>query len=386
MDSGLTRVPGDNPPVDIPLASPIGDDSGPAPIHDPHSPMGSQTRLGLPTMWSLWIWAAWLFPVLFVLNGFLVPGLWLLMLLFASPVLVPIVGLVGMLPRFILKARGHSSLPAPLAPVLLIQWWACLAMILAFPDEDDGGPVPSVLDQLVGGRLAEMYERRILEGSALIVVAAWILSMVLAVVVRPSRAVDGGPPRWGAAAWLWAILAPVLLAAAVGAGVPASAAQRIPADQQLILARQRYTQTQMILTPIRGAIAKDGWYRARVSLDGCGGDIPCSNWPFPSYNLDISSITRAHPSDAALHQLAARLTSQGWTVERISRRDATGITALSPEGHRVEISRDKTSGITAIDFVSGSWWGDYETLVQEAHTTDDDNRTYRFEEWPELFR
>ncbi len=75
-------------------------------------------------VWALWPVMSWLLPVFFVFHGFLGGGGWgTLILMFTSPIFIPAMGLLGMLPRLIPRQRVHKTTPAPLVGRRFVNWW-----------------------------------------------------------------------------------------------------------------------------------------------------------------------------------------------------------------------------------------------------------------------
>ncbi|GAA5146797.1 hypothetical protein GCM10025768_05870 [Microbacterium pseudoresistens] len=132
-------------------------------------------------VWYAWPWVNWLLPVYVVFHGFLGNGGWeSVMLMMGSPVIIPAAGLLGSLPRFIMRKSGHRYAPWPLLPALFVLWWSWLTAAMAMPAVGDSGSDPSILSGFVSGGLSEGFENGVMAASILLGALAWVLVLGLA--------------------------------------------------------------------------------------------------------------------------------------------------------------------------------------------------------------
>ncbi|MFS0853867.1 hypothetical protein [Microbacterium sp. 179-I 3D4 NHS] len=351
-------------------------------------------------VWVLWPWMNWIVPVFVVFHGFLGSGGWeTLMLAFASPIVVPASGLLGALPRFILRRRGHATTPGPIAGLLFLNWWAWFTAAITMPGAGDSGSIDSLLRAAVTAPLSQRYEEGLYVGSIVVALVAWTTVLVLACLLRPASP-PALPASWTAVTWIAAFVVPALLVAAVQAGVVVTAQQRdaagvtvveaeaLPIAAQAALAQERYALTQERLSSVRGIVAEDGW-RIR-SEDGRylgqstfgSRDRECEQADAECYGFDIRFVLEgadARSLDAA--SIVEELRAAGWDLPATGRLEATdddGFT-LRLEGLGAETVR--------VEMTSPIWWGEKYGIREELGlepTEEDRSRTYRFDEWPPL--
>lgn len=164
--------------------------------------------------WKNWRWLAWVIPVVLVVGRIAFGGGWeAVLLLFYSWFIVPVTGLLGWIPRRILRVRGHTTAPTIHAVLLSLYWsgmgWYLLSMGVA----GDSGTDPSILARLIpvlSRRQEQIFNQFVL----LTVVLACALAIALAFMVTP--AVPGEKKktawsRWAVPAAL--VLLPVLILA-----------------------------------------------------------------------------------------------------------------------------------------------------------------------------
>lgn len=339
--------------------------------------------------WSLWPWMNWLLPVVGILcvgNG----GWALLLLLVVSPVLVPAAGLLGSLPRFVLRRSGAVTTPAPITALLLLQWWAWGAAMITPPGATDGSPIPAVMQVLSPLPISGGFLSAVLLGASLIAVSCWIAVLVIAIVLasRAEPARRQGAKGWTAAAWIAAFALPLLLVATIWLGGAVTAQQRdaagatvaevqaLPLSEQAARAVERHDRAQAQLSAVRGMIAEDGW-----ELSSRGIDTRTSfSEAVESYGFDLRFEHRASPGESVdADAVAAELLRQGWTE---GERGAI----VDPHGNVVEISANDDRVWVSLN--SPTWWGDAYDLFEELGGYDPADgafeQTYAYDEWPEL--
>lgn len=164
-------------------------------------PTGAARRAPQPqgikgVVWRLWPWMSWILPVFFAVHGFLgTGGGWTTVILaVVSPLLIPAAGLLGALPRFLLRRRGHTMTPAPVVWPLLLHWCAWIALTLTMPGRGDGGSLPSLLQQMLGVPMASSLERGLCYASTGVAVVSWAVVLVLAIRLGDARAPERRVP------------------------------------------------------------------------------------------------------------------------------------------------------------------------------------------------
>lgn len=164
-------------------------------------------------VWYAWPWVNWLLPVFVCFHGFLGNnGGWeSLMLMFASPILVPAAGLLGSLPRFIMRKRGFRHAPWALLPVLFGLWWSWLTVALAMEGVGDSGSLPSLLAEMSSARFPDGFESILMATAAFLGCLLWVAVLGIASGIQPGA---GESKRAEVLAWVVAIALPVILAVA----------------------------------------------------------------------------------------------------------------------------------------------------------------------------
>lgn len=96
--------------------------------------------------WKSWLWLVWLLPaVVIAINMFAPGGQDQVFLMILSPVIILVAGLLGWLPRLILKKRGFRYSPSSVSAVFAGHWWAFILCALGIDSADQTGPIPSPL-------------------------------------------------------------------------------------------------------------------------------------------------------------------------------------------------------------------------------------------------
>lgn len=353
--------------------------------------------------WAVWPWMSWILPVFFAFHGFLGGGGWgTLVLMLASPVFIPAMGLLGMLPRFILRKRGHRTAPAPLVSLLFVNWWAWFAFTITMQDAGDSGPLETMLGAIVPARLSSNYEQGLFLAAVGIAALSWLAILLIAIAQpapRPEAPTRGG--AGDAVAWNAAFLVPALLVGAVVLGVQVTALQTdaagdtvsqveaLPIAAQADRAEANYTLTQQKLSEVRELIAEDdwsvrdehgGWVRGPAfasSYGSCGGsDADCYVFEV-GFALELAPDGFDSYSDAWDEQLS----EIGWEPSD------RGYGWTDADGFTLEVEQRQNVDGIVVAIESPSWWGDTYDLRQELGEADEDlglGRTYRFDEWPPL--
>jgi len=142
-------------------------------------------------LWKAWPWVNWLlFPALLGLRWLDRAGIGYLMLFVTvvSPVILVMFGLLGSLPRLMLRrGAGRASVPLGVTRWLLVHWGAALLFALTAPDLGYWDDLTTVIMSGLGvGFDASVI---IAWAMALVGCAAWIAQVVL--TSRATRAHAG---------------------------------------------------------------------------------------------------------------------------------------------------------------------------------------------------
>lgn len=346
--------------------------------------------------WRIWPWMNWIVPAFVCLHGLLGNGGWeSLVLIPASVVLVPGTALLGALPRFLLRKRGHLSTPMPIVPLLFIMWWGWICFGGAMPGVTDSAPLPSIFNALSGERLPSAIEMALMLGGAAVAIAAWITVLIIAIV----RAAKGPKtPRRASVilAWATAFLIPVALIATCVAGVRIgasaldahgdtfAAAEARDRDTRDDLDRQRYEMTQQALSQVRALISQSDWTRANVRAQS-SSQCPWAAEATECYSLEAGFGLE---SSGALdfEALDEALNAKGWAVHELTtdRWGAMELDTHSPDG--VSITIRYSQGEAGEHFVnttatSPSWWGSPYDVRLNSYDVDVD-AIYPADEYP----
>jgi hypothetical protein len=332
--------------------------------------------------WVVWPWVNWLLPVLAIFcignNGWA-----LLALLLFSPVLVPAAGLLGSLPRFLLRRSGSTTTPGPITVLLFVQWWAVITGMITPAGATDGRPIPAIMQGLSPRPISSAYLSDVMLVAAGIVVACWIAVLAIASVTA-SRKHVWASKRWTVVAGVAAVGLPLLFVATAWLGGAVTAQQRDaagatvaevqaqPLSSQAQQALERHDRAQAQLSLVRGMIAGDGW---QASMRGFG-DLTTFAEGADSYGVDIAFRYDVPAGDAVdVDAVVAELRQRGWT-------DGERGALLDPDGNTIEI--DAYDQTIVVSLVSPRWWGDSDDLNEELGVYHDDSAAepYAYDDWP----
>lgn len=175
--------------------------------------------------WRAWWWMNWLMPAVFVFHGFFAGGGWLAFaLLLFSWVILPVAGLLGMLPQIVLRRRGHRATPGPVASLLFVNWWCWVAMTVSMTDYGDTDETTSFLRSVLGLPITETGEQVIFVIAAFLAAVSWLTVLVLSFSLPRADAGVASGAVWTPVAWATAFGAPALLVLGVAVGALAGVA------------------------------------------------------------------------------------------------------------------------------------------------------------------
>ncbi|MGF2948350.1 hypothetical protein [Microbacterium alcoholitolerans] len=340
--------------------------------------------------WRIWPWMNWLLPVGFCLVTLMTGrGVLPLLVIFGSPVLILAAGLLGSLPRLMLRRQGlAAATPGAIVWLLILQWWSWVGMAVAMPDDTFVSARPSPLQRLTGQGLSDDFSMGVFAGSIVVGAASWVAVLILSSRVPEPRRLRG----WDRVAWSAAAAGPALLMLAGSIGVGAVEVQtdaagerpgqvrQLSAAEQVDRAQERYDAAQQIVSELRGIAAAGRWEanaaRAEsMNVDGRGWE---------SYRLLIDFSHDATP-DLVVDRdaFATVLTSAGWSV---TRADAVPlrIDARDAQGARLTMEQQGDTPLR-IMVTTESWWQSADVPVTaELGRGGDIGGGYAAEEWPRL--
>lgn len=368
--------------------------------------MDESDRVKVPRLaeiiWRMWPWMTWSLPVALVLVPAMSPeaGWYALFLLLLSPVIVAGAGLLGSLPRFVLRRAGHESAPVGLVWLLLLHWWSWIAVILTFRDASDTGPVPSALSGLSPEPVSYDSVDVIRQAAGVVLVVTW-----LAVVTRVAA---GGPFTRSAylvaAGYVTVLAAPALLIVATMHASEETASQRddageragdvagLSAEAQKQRYETRYVELQESMVPMREAISPDGWEATVRLQEARSADGPTG---FDAYAVQLRYRLDRAVEDSEFDQIARLFEDAGW--EQNDSPMTPDAEFEHPGGAEVDLITGEDHLV--IRMVSPVWWGDEDVLRDppeepdgprtmediEAQRRDQEEEapTYSADEWPE---
>ncbi|MGN7976775.1 hypothetical protein ACTJJ4_04320 [Microbacterium sp. 22195] len=317
--------------------------------------------------WRIWPWLNWLLPTGFVLFclwcATITRGESAFLIVVASPLLIPAAGLLGALPRFVLRRQGAQATPLPQVTLLAVLWWSWAALAAAMPDRtieldpSESVPVPSLLHRLVGDPAGGVLSTWVFSAAIVCGVAAWILLLVRGLGALAIR----HPRRWERAGCAAFALAPLLLAGVGGLGValgqvqtdaagePRAQATARNADEQIALAEQRYDAVQQVVADLRAAAAPGGW----DSQQACAESLDDDGRGWDAYRLRIG-FRHAASFDLDHAALAKAITDAGWSITR-DQEGSLLIEATGPQGAHLRFAADGDAPLS-ITATAGSFW------------------------------
>lgn len=340
--------------------------------------------------WAIWPWLNWLLPIGFCLAALGTGrGVLPMLAVFASPLLVPAAGLLGALPRRMLRSQGvGAATPASITWLLVLHWWSWIGMAVTLPDDTFVEVRPSLLQRLLGQPLSETFWTGVFVGSVVLVLGSWTATLIIVANPPAPRHLR----RWNRAAWATVAVAPMLLllCGPIGIGVaqiqtdaagdrPAQVDGQSAADQ-IIRAQQRYDEAQRVVSALRVIAAADRWDADDAEAEALNADGRGSK----SYRLRISFSHQATPDLAIDHDaFAAVLTAADWTITR-SGQSPLRIDARDAHGSSLTMAQQGDTPLQ-ITVTTGSWWQSADLPVTaELGRAGGIGGGYAGDEWPLL--
>ncbi len=324
-------------------------------------------------IWCAWVWMAWLFPAfLFMLLWAGEAGGWeQLILLLASPLLVPLYALLNLLPRRIIRKRtSQPNGSTTLTCLLLLHWWGLAILAVFFRGTGDSGGVSSFAGELLWWLPPVSEQWFSLLGGG-ISGLAW-LAVLLSSLRSTGRRYPNGPKQ----RWIWtsaALLVPplaILLALVTmygsslngerdAAGNRESDVLALTVEETRAAQNARWDALQGELVGLRSGISASGWTAERTDYSssgivdgsglGFGFELESFRDPLPSYTLEVIWRTTLEERYAdARDRVSALASQQGWkseASERFTEVDAAGHEILVAEELRFSDTRHNRFGI-----------------------------------------
>lgn len=350
-----------------------------------------RVRRGIQAVtWWMWWPMSWLLPMLFCFHGVFAPDtLMAAFLMVGSVVIVPLAGVIGMLPRKLLRDRGFDSTPGPITGLLILHWWGALTVTLVATDFTWAGEPTSVLRTALRVPISEASAHAIFAVAAIVTVLTWVAMVAFALAATPSAATHR---LWGALAWVAVFAGPAIVVAAVASGVAASAAEQDSAgdsrdlaisrslDQERALVQERYTQQQERLSTVRQAIVGGVWQAQPTVIDDCYGTAG------ECYRIAIGYVyTPDGPVD--VDDVRRIIADAGWDIVD-SDDEAFGPARIeaSDEAGRTLVFDDLSNGSFTLESHSASWWIAPESFraIATGEGSPSPGELYAPDDWPEL--
>lgn len=341
-------------------------------------------------VWYAWPWVNWLLPVFFCFRGLLSNGGWeSLALMMFSPIIIPVFGLLGSLPRFILRKRGHTTAPGPIVWLLFLYGWSWFVAPMTIPGTTDSSPLPSLLHSFVGQPLSDKYQGVIFVGSLVVGTLAWLAVLILSALLDPQP--QSGAHRWTTVSWIAALVVPVLFVVATMVGVQVTAvspdsdfetnaaATERPLKEQGALMLERYERVQESVSEVRAQMADDDW---TMTGGPSGLSSDCRSLYMECYFFDVDFM---HPTAGAgvdRRELVAQVEELGWF------ENEQGL-LIDEDGTELSLTV-YDDGRLLLRVESGWWWGSSFTLQEELsggverYDPDAEPETFTDDEWPSL--
>lgn len=284
-------------------------------------------------LWQAWPWLAWLAPPILVLMRLGNGGWESLFLLITLPLAWPTVSLLAMLPRFVLRKRGFTSLPISVGIAMFSSMLGMVVGLLSMPGTSDVGHMDSPLRDS-GVFQSSRAEEIAFDASITLCLVGYVVALVCAFSLRRSSPglQNDGPPRnalsrWspefrlGAGILLVAIGFPLVVTGTVVAfkfGEKDAAGDReidvawLSAEQSRARQEQHWDEAQKDLQATRRAISDKHWLVGEY-----GGTWGESNGTSQDTRYRISAdwdLKREGNPESVGSSLLVAIEGQGWKL------------------------------------------------------------------------
>lgn len=247
-------------------------------------------------------------------------------LMVTAPITIPAIGLLGSLPRFLLRKKGHTEVPIPVAVMLIVQWWGLIFFSLAMEGVGDSGSFPSVMAQMFSltGNVASWTSAL----SILMWAALFVITIITAIVIAQTG--EPETQKRSRLPLIALVLTPVLI---IVIGVVASEVERsaaIRAEDHGGLAGTKAQQITDLETS--RSLEDEHWEALQVELSGIRSEVSDSGWIHELHNIiwpvEVKEISETQyrlestwrlyteeDRDAVMDRASTWLEAQGWEIE-----------------------------------------------------------------------
>ncbi|TDP90815.1 hypothetical protein EDF62_2467 [Leucobacter luti] len=270
-------------------------------------------------VWRAWVPLVWLVPIAAGCLRFLTPdGGWeSLFLLVFAPLWLPVLAVLGLVPRWVWRSRAGKNAPPPalLLGLMVLHWGMQFLAAASLRGIGDSGSFDSAV-ALTFPALDERAESIVLSCAFFGLLTALLASIVLAAVARPER--QRTPRGWIPV--MIALLIPGLVIAVAwaaqlaqmsgerdAAGRTELEASRLSVAESVSAQEAGWEEVQSIAQPIRTAVAGEHW----LPLGSSG----VSAYDAPRAQLRVSADWRTRvpePLDDVLATMRTALAAEGW--------------------------------------------------------------------------
>ena len=324
--------------------------SGDAPLSSPGGVAVEGSRGFNGLVWRSWPFAAWLLPpAVFLMLWLGESGGWeMLILLLASPLLLPAMALLGLLPRWIRRRRlGIDGSNTPLSVSLIVHWWSLVLLAASHRGIGDSGSVDSLLGEAFF-ELREPLEMQLFGTAILLLLGSYASVFACAMLPAGGGGGAGGgssakrPWYEGRDAWTGVamLLVPALMAGGIAGGI---ALGKADAERTIGALEARWEEMQQRAAPLRAGIAPADWYLSGGGARETDG-AEAGGRPGSAYRVSFSwQRSSDEPLDAVLERARGAAESQGWKLRPSAVDDEHAVEDGALPGTRTEfVAEDET--------------------------------------------
>lgn len=314
-------------------------------------------------LWFAWPWIGSFLPVVLAVSLFWtvaeIPSLGLLMMSVAL-----LGGVLGLLPRFALRRRGSTAVPAPLAPVLVVHWW-CWATFIFIQFTTSARiysaiPLLQPLGQPIHESLATTLIGLTMSGWIVTLLLLWGMAAFLRQETRFETVWNG--VTLGAGVGVPALLIAISISTQLtvqgqldAAGETVTTAQARSFDDRVDLVQERYESVQRDVSEIRGLIdpgarwtSEPVFINRATSFDRSGAE---------SYELWLEFGLDYSPTAEQVNEVIRHLERQAWNVIDAKVADEPNeLSADHPDGRSLQILNDNRGESSTLRLISPRWW------------------------------
>lgn len=311
-----------------------------------------------------------------------------------SWIIIPVAGLLSLIPYLIVRARGWRKVPGNSLGLLFLNWWSAVTVACTIPGKLTGGGSDSVLELLTSESMSRAWNDRILITALVFGAVSWMALVLASVVAGGARSPSRLQTRTGLVVAI-AVPCIVMIAGMLGGTVENSrtdGAGELPEfalertlDEQLGLLAQREELTQASLSEVRHLIAADGWTSVHPWMfRSCEGEAN------PCYDIYAAAQIAQADADRAIDtRFIDELREAGWrSAGKLPYCHSSNIESFqNEEGQRLCVNHG--DGNISVALIAPSYWGNLFELREAADSgalifdpaARDQSATYRWDEW-----